>query len=245
MTRPSIAIGLLGLAAIVSAFSFAPRALAQQTAPAPTSPVVVDAGTSPAGAPVARVGIVLPDAQLGQGNSGQNVGEPVRQLIMSYMVGPKLELVPLQAKIAAQIEAEAQAQNCTHVLYASVTQKKAGKGMGSMLGMLGPAASMLPGLGAFGSAGGAMMAGVATQAISVAAMQSAQQDALASLTQTQAGSVKARDEISLTYRFVSVSGAKPPLEDTLKAKAKQNGEDLLGPLVAELANKTVAAALAP
>jgi len=194
--------------------------------------------------PAARIGIVLPKAQLGQGNSGQDVGEPVRQLLISYMSGPRLEVVPLQAKIAAQIDAEAQAQSCTHVLYTSVEQKKAGKGMGSMFGMLGPAASMLPGLGAMGGASSAMIAGVATQAISAAAMQSAQQEAIASLSQAQAGSVKARDEISVTYQFVTVGGAKAPLEETLKAKAEENGQDLLGPLAEQVATKTVTAALA-
>lgn len=195
-------------------------------------------------APTVRIGVVLPEAQLGQGNTGQDVGEPVRQLIMSFMAGPRIELVPLQAKIAAQIDAEAQAQNCTHVLYTSVTQKKGGKGFGSMLGMLAPAASMLPGLGGFGG-NASMIAGVATQVASQAAMQSAQENAMASLTQAQSGSVKARDEISLTYQFVAVGGTKPLIEETLKAKAKENGEDLLRPLVEQVATKTVTAALAP
>jgi hypothetical protein len=224
MKRPYTSIVLIGLAALAG-----PPAQAQDAA-APAASV--------------RIGIVLPKAQLGQGNSGQDVGEPVRQLLMSYMAGPMLELVPLQAKIAAQVDAEAQAQNCTHVLYTSVEQKKAGKGMGGMLGMLGPAASMLPGVGALGG-NASMIAGVATQAISTAAIQSAQQDAIASLSQAQAGSVKARDEISLTYQFVTVGGFKPTLEDTLKAKAKENGEDLLRPLAEQVATKTVSAALAP
>lgn len=195
-------------------------------------------------APTVRIGVVLPEAQLGQGNTGQDVGEPVRQLIMSFMAGPRVELVPLQAKIAAQIDAEAQAQNCTHVLYTSVTQKKGGKSFGSMLGMLAPAASMLPGLGGF-SGNASMIAGVATQVASQAAMQSAQENAMASLTQAQSGSVKARDEISLTYQFVAVGGAKPLIEETLKAKAKENGEDLLRPLVEQVATRTVTVALAP
>lgn len=221
---------LIGLAALTGA-----PALAQDAMPA----------AAPAATPAVRIGIVQPAAQLGQGNTGQDVGEPVRQLILSYMAGPMLELIPLQAKVAAQIQAEAEAQNCTHILLTSVTQKKAGKGFGSMLGMLGPAAAMLPGIGAMGSAGGAMIAGVATQAISTAAMQSAQQDAIASLSQAQAGSVKARDEISLTYQFITVGGGKPTLEETLSAKAKENGEDLLRPLVEQVATKAVNAALAP
>ncbi|MGH8204203.1 MAG: hypothetical protein ACREST_06295, partial [Steroidobacteraceae bacterium] len=60
----------------------------------------------------------------------------------------------------------------------------------------------------------------------------------------QAGSVKARDEISLTYQFVTLGGGKPALEETLKAKAEENGEDLLGPLAEQVATKTVTAALA-
>jgi hypothetical protein len=226
MARQQLLLSVIGLAALTGA-----PALAQNAPPASAAPV--------------RIGIVLPEAQLGQGNSGQDVGEPVRQLIISYMSGPMLELVPLQAKISAQVNAEALQQNCTHVLFTSVEQKKAGKGMGSMLSMFGPAAAMLPGLGAMGGASSAMIAGVATQAMSAAAMQSAQEDAIASLTQAQAGSVKARDEISLTYQFVAVAGGKPVLEETLKAKAKENGEDLLRPLVEQVAEKTVTVALAP
>jgi len=226
MSRHTVFGSIVGLAALAGA-----PALSQDATPAAAVPI--------------RIGIVLPEAQLGQGNTNQDVGEPVRQLIISYMSGPRLELVPLQAKISAQVNAEAQQQNCTHVLYTSVEQKKAGKGMGGMLKAFGPAAAMLPGLGAMGGASSAMIGAVATQAISAAAMQSAQEDAIASLTQAQAGSVKARDEISLTYQFVTVSGGTPVLEATLKAKATENGEDLLRPLVEQVAEKTVTVALAP
>lgn len=224
MSRHSIILSFIGIAALGSAPALA------QDASAPAAPSV-------------RVGIVLPKAQLGQGNTGQDVAAPVRQLIVNYMTGPTLELVQLAALIPAQVDAEARAQNCTHVLYTSVEQKKAGKGMGGLLKAFGPAASMLPGLGAFGSASGAMVAGVATQVVAQAAMQSAQDDAMASLSQAQAGSVKAKDEISLTYQFVTISGEKPPLEATLKAKAKEDGEDLLRPLVEQLATTAVTAAL--
>ena len=127
MARQQVLLSFIGLAALTGA-----PALAQDAPPASAAPV--------------RIGIVLPEAQLGQGNSGQDVGEPVRQLIISYMSGPMLELVPLQAKISAQVNAEAMQQNCTHVLFTSVEQKKGGKGMGSMLSMLGPAAACCPAL---------------------------------------------------------------------------------------------------
>jgi hypothetical protein len=226
MSQQKLGSFLVGFAVLASAPTFSQQSAAMS------------------GAPI-RVGIVLPEAQLGQGNTGQDVSEPVRQLIISYMAGPKLELVTLQSRISAQVNTEAEQQNCAYVLYTSVEQKKAGKGMGSMLGMLGPAASMLPGIGGMAGSSGALIAGAATQAISAAAMQSAQQDAIASLTQAQAGSVKARDQIALTYQFVAVGGSTPLIKETLKAKAKQDGEDLLRPLVEQLAEKTVNAAVAP
>jgi hypothetical protein len=201
--------------------------------------------TAQAPAPTVRIGIVLPKAQLGQGNAGQDVANPVRQLIMSYMAGPVLELVALEARIPAQIEAEARALNCTHVLYTSVEQKKGRGGAGGLLGKMGPMAGMLPGVGALSGAAGAMAAGVASQAIMTAATQSMQEEAMGSLMQAQAGSVKAKDEITLQYQFVTIGGAKPTLEDALRAKADQDGQDLLSPLVEQLATVTVTAALQP
>lgn len=221
MKRSSLLVHLLGMAACTFT-----AAQAQDAAPI-------------------RIGIVLPEAQLGQGTAGQDVAEPVRQLLMSYLAGPRLELIPLQARIAVQVEAEAQQHNCAFLLYTRVEQKKAGKGLGGALKMLGPAASMLPGLGAMGGMGGmGMMAGMAGQVAATAAMQSAQQDAMARLTQAQSGTVKARDEISLTYRFIAVGKSEPELEDTLKAKATENGEDLLRPLAEQVATRTLSTVLA-
>jgi hypothetical protein len=196
-------------------------------------------------APAVRIGIVTPKAQLGQGNAGQDVASPVQQLIMAYMAGPVLELVPLQARIPAQVEAEAKALNCTHVLYTSVEQKKGRGGAGGLLGKMGPMAGMLPGVGQLAGSAGAMAASVAAQTIATAAIESAQQEAMGSLIQVQAGSVKAKDEITLQYQFVTIGGAKPPLADALAAKAKQDGEDLLSPLVEQLATIAVTAALQP
>jgi hypothetical protein len=219
MLRQLIVLSVLGLTAL-----FGVAALAQDAA-----------------GPAVRIGIVLPKAQLGQGNTGQDVANPVRQLITSYMAGPVLTLVPLEARIPAQISAEARAQNCTHILYTAVEQKKGGRGMGGFMSKMAPVAGALPGVGALGGSAAAMAAGVATQVIT----QQAQQEAMDSLTQAQAGSVKARDEIGLHYQLVTVSGAKPVLEDTLTAKAKEDGEDLLTPLVEQLATIAVTAALEP
>lgn len=125
--------------------------------------------------PAARVGIVLPEVQLDRGAVGEEPGEPVRQLIISHMEGPVLELVPLQARIPSKIEAEASSRNCTHLLYTSI-------GQGS-------------------------------------------------------------DEITLTYEFVTIDGARAPLSDTLRSRAGSDGENSLGPLVEQVATIAITAAL--
>ena len=49
----------------------------------------------PAAATKARICLVLPRAQLGQGTSGEDVSEPVRQTMLSYLNGPTTDLVAL------------------------------------------------------------------------------------------------------------------------------------------------------
>ena len=260
MLNQSAVRALVGFAVLCGSALFVAPAISQdaattapaQTTPAPAQPVATPAPgqvattPAPAAAPgTIRVGIVTPKAQLGQGNTGQDVAAPVQQLIMSYMAGPVLELVPLQARVPAQIQAEAQAVGCTHVLYTTVEQKKAKKGLGGLLGAVAPAATLLTGMGAGGDMSAAMMANTASVVMSQAAAQQAQEQALNTLTQAQAGSVKAKDEISLKYQLQTVSGAKPMLEETLTAKAEANGQDLLSPLVEQLATNAVTAVTTP
>ena len=219
--RSSLCLGALAGALL----AFVP-ALAQDDTPAPI-----------------RVGVVMPKAQLGQGNTGQDVAAPVRQLIISYMSGPVLELVPLDSRIAAQVEAEARATNCAYLLYTSVEQKKGKKGIGGLMSKLAPAAGMMTGAASMDSMGSAIAVGAASQMMTQAAMQSAQQEAMDSLMQAQAGTVKKKDEVSLQYQFVTVNGSTPVLEDTLTAKAESDGQDLLSPLVEQLANIAVNTAI--
>ena len=78
MARRYLALSfLLGAALVAPAAAFAQLVVPGAASAAPTAGKV-------------RIGIVLPKAQLGQGNAGQDVANPVRQLIMSYMAGPVL-----------------------------------------------------------------------------------------------------------------------------------------------------------
>jgi hypothetical protein len=212
---------------------------------------IADAGSAAVKSPIAatpvapvvskvRIGIVEPQAQLGQGNTGADVAEPVRQSLVSFLSGPAVELVPLAARIPQQIEAEAAQASCTYVLYTTVTQKAGGKGFSGLLRMMAPVASMLPYAGGMGGSGdGAMVASMAAQAATQAAAQSAQQQAMSQMTHAQAGSIKARDELTLQYQLVRLGDAQPLLNATLKAKAKADGEDLLSPLIEKAAKAVV------
>ena len=63
------------------------------------------------------VGVALPRAQLGQPNGASaDVAEPVRQALMSYLKGPVIEVIALEARIPMQIAAEAKkrvARSCS------------------------------------------------------------------------------------------------------------------------------------
>lgn len=211
-----------------------------------TGPAVRAADDPPSGA--TRVGIVLPKAQLGQGSTGADVAAPVRETLISYLRGPALEIVPLAARIPAQVTAEARAAGCRYVLYTAVAQKGHGSGMGGMFRKLAPMAGMLPMAGSLGGMGGAstaMAAGMVAQTASTMAAQSAADEAMAQMTHAQAGTIKARDEVSVEFKLIdlaSVDPATPVVGETLKATAQADGEDLIGPLLEKVAVSVVDAA---
>ena len=210
------------------------------TAPAASSEVSATATTA-AGAAKSRICLVLPKAQLGQGSSGADVGEPVRQTLIAYLTGPATELVPLDARIPIQIEAEARQAACAYVLYTSVAQKKGG-GFGKFLQAAAPIASMLPGVGGMAGNYGAMMAGqaVATAAASAAA-QSAQQEAMEELTGASHANIKKGDQVTLEYKLIKAGVAEPFAAKSTSAKAGETGEDLLSPLIEQTATEVLTA----
>ncbi|MBK7250211.1 MAG: hypothetical protein IPI06_04855 [Gammaproteobacteria bacterium] len=195
-----------------------------------------------------RIGIVMPKAQLGQGAGGADVAEPVRQTLIAYLSGPATELVPLQARIPIQANTEAQQAGCQYVLYTSVTHKKGGggAGFGRLMGAVAPMAGMVPGLGGLGGSAGAMVASqaaaVAASAAAQAQAQQAQEQAMAALTNASQSQIRKGDQITLEYKLQKPSEAKAAMEKTGKAKATQDGEDLLSPLIEAAATEVLTAA---
>ena len=187
-----------------------------------------------------RICLVLPRAQLGQGSSGADVSEPVRQTMISYLNGPTVELIQLAARIPVQVDAEAQQSACEYVLYTSVVQKKGGGGFGKLLAAAAPIASvasmMVPGVGGMTGNYGAIMAGQAVaSAASAAAAQNAQQEAMEAINGASEQNIKKGDEVTLEYQLTKTGVTEPFATHSSSAKAKAKGEDLLSPLIEQTA----------
>jgi hypothetical protein len=197
------------------------------------------------------IGVALPQVQLGQ---GADAAEPLRQSVMNRLRSPGVELVALTGSTPAEIDADAKSKGCGQVLYTHVEQKRGGGGLFNKLTSL---VSVLPAVAAAGGGGGGGGGGVtglltqsaanaATNAATSAAqkqMQGAQQQMLAApgmagqaLSNVARSSIKRGDNISFDYRLVTVGSTAPLKSDSLHAKADSDGQDVLTPLVEQLAN---------
>jgi outer membrane lipoprotein SlyB len=152
-----------------------------------------------------------------------------------FMNGPAIEIAALDSHIAMQLQAEAQQKQCDYILYSSVAVKHGSSGgFGKFMKMAAPVASMVPMAGMSGGMGGAMAAQAAGAAASAAAM-SAQQQAMNQLAGFN-GQIKQKDDVTVAYQLFPTGQDKAVLENSLKAKAKSDGEDVLTPLIQQTAS---------
>ena len=195
-----------------------------------------------------KICLVLPKAQLGQGSSGADVAEPVRATLTAYLSGPATELVPVTARIPMQIDAEATQLGCAYVLYSAVTQKKGG-GFSKLLGAAAPLAQVMPAMAGMGSMGANYSAIMATQAVATAATtaaaKSAQEEAMEALGGAAKSNIKKGDQITLEYRLVRPGDEKAVATASVVGKAKENGEDLVSPLIEQAATAVLTAITQP
>jgi hypothetical protein len=167
-----------------------------------------------------RIGVVKPEAQMGQGNSGTDVAQPFRMLLVQSLSGPLVELVTLDSMIGIQIDAEARQKGCDYVLHSKITQKIPRKG--GLFSALAPVAvNTVPMAGAAGSA-----AAYEAAVISSSVVQAA----------TEVNStVKAKSTVEVSYKLMRVGATAPMIEKTVSAKAKTDGEDVVAPLLRQAA----------
>jgi len=168
------------------------------------------------------IAIVLPSVHGIEGNA-TDVAASLRDVFVSYVTGPSLQVVPLQARLASQAMEEATHRNCGHVLTVTLSRKHGGGALGRVVGhVAGTASWYVPGGGGVGSAVARGVAIGTAQAVS-----------------ELAASTRAKDEMQMEYRVSSPTGTIElgPTRETRKAKV--DGEDLLTPLVEKAAETIV------
>jgi hypothetical protein len=164
------------------------------------------------------IALPLPSLRGAEGSSTE-LSTTLRELIASFLTGPSLRTIALEARLTDHAIDEAREKTCSSVLLVTLTRKRSsGGGFGRALGeAAGAAAWHLP----YGATA------TATAARGVAMAGSAAVTSMASNT-------RAKDELLLEYRLVS--DARTVVRDGKdSAKAKADGEDLLTPLVERMA----------
>jgi hypothetical protein len=171
---------------------------------------------------------------MGQGNNAQaDLGALIRNAIVLLMSGPTVEITAIDARVPIQVQGELQQKQCDYVLYSSVLVKHSGGGFGKFMKAAGPVSGVIP---VVGMAGG--MAGiVAGQAAAAAAAQTAQQQAINQVAGVNQ-QIKNKDDVTVGYQLFAAGADQttPHLQNTLNGKAKSDGEDVLTPLLLQVAN---------
>ena len=209
MTAPRLRI-----AAALVVFAGGTSAMAHANAQSPSEPVCV--------------AVMLPSVQ-GVEGSATDVATAVRDLFVSYLAGPSIRSIPLDARLPSQAALEAGQKGCGHVLLPSVTKKKrsGGKFGGAMGQAIGTAAWHIPYGGSAGTAAGRAAAIAGAHTVS-----------------NLASETRRKDEITLDYRVGTPESVVNARAISAKAKAKVDGEDLLTPLVERAAQDVLATATA-
>ena len=163
--------------------------------------------------------ICLAPAAVETAPTGVDPVSAVRETFISFLTGPTLTAEPLSARLPSQVREEAKLNGCAFLLFPTIKhERKTGGG-----GLFGKVASEAVQQGAYSVSGstsstvGRVVAGAAAGAATGAASD-------------YASSSRVKDELTLSYRLESASGAAL-LEKSEKRKAKTDGEDLLTPLV--------------
>jgi hypothetical protein len=184
-----------------------------------------------------RIGVAPPDAQLGQGNNaGADFSTPIRNVVVSLMAGPAVEIAPLESHVPLQLQAEAQQKQCDYILYSGVVVKhSSGGGFGKFMKIGSTAASFNPAVMMTKSVGSIVAAQGAAVAASQIAAQQMQQQAVSQLAGFN-GQIKSKDDVTVQYQLITTAQSTSVLQKTLQGKAKSDGEDVLTPLLQQTAN---------
>jgi hypothetical protein len=195
------------------AMASVPRDAAGNDNAAESGAAVAGSATGAKRAGVVRVGVALTKTVAAADYVDPSaLAGAVRNMLASNLNNSALEVVMLEAEQTQGVESEARAKECDYVLYSTVVHKKGGGGGG---------------FGGFLKKSAAIAGGV------VAPVEGNRQGGVA-------GSLKAKDELTLEYKLQR--GADSVVANTLKAKAKSDGDDIISQLAGQAAAAVRAAA---
>lgn len=186
-------------------------------------------GTAATNAPTC-IAIVLPSARGIDGDATQ-FSSSLRDLFMSYLTGPSLRAIELEARLESQALEEARQKDCAYLLLTSVTRKRDdGNGVGRALGRAAGAAAW------YGVPYGGGAAGAAARSAAIAG---------AYAISNMADTTREKDEVTIEFRIGPVETALGVTPRSEKAKARRHGEDLLTPLVEKVSEQVANTVLKP
>ena len=193
--------------------------ISKAAAPQPDSPSA--SATSAKQPGTIRLGLAnVKTGAVGEGISAADLSAAIRNTLGEYLKGTKVEVVPLEAKLASAQAEEAKQKECDFVVHANVSHKKGGGGFGfgKALSMAAPMIPMAGGVGGL----------VASQVISTAISAS-----------SIAGNVKKKDEMTLDLKLQSPTDNSSPLAKQFKVKAKSDGDDIISMIVEQAAQAII------
>ncbi|HYK21940.1 MAG TPA: hypothetical protein VEV42_14465 [Pyrinomonadaceae bacterium] len=196
------------------------------TSPSASTTAETASAATPKKPGVIRIGLIAPTVTMNAGDPAQ-AAEALRNGFANYIKGPNLEVVLISARVPDLAMQEARQSQCDYILTSSMIVKKGG---GSMFGraignIAGSAAGNIP----VGSSAGTAAARSAT----IAGVYTAA---------TIASSIKAKDEVTLAYKLEPLSDSQRSVSNSDKAKASQDGQDVVTGLI-ERASAVIVAAI--
>jgi hypothetical protein len=169
---------------------------------------------------VIRIGLTsVKVSAVGEHLTAADLAAAIQNTLGEYLKGTNIEVVQLESKLSSAVESEARQKECDYILYANVSHKKGGGGFGMLSSMVAQGVSSV-GYGT-GSRVGSVVGQVAAQSIITASTMSA--------------NVKSKDEITLEVKMNAPGGSAAVLTKQAKAKAKSDGEDIITPVVEQIA----------
>lgn len=174
---------------------------------------------------VIRIGLAgVKTGAVGEGVNAADLSAAIQNTLMQYLKVPNVEVITLDARLSSAIDSEAKQKECDYVLFINASHKKGGGGgFGMFSKVLAPAIGAT-GIGHTGSTAGNIAGQAATNAIVSAGSASS--------------NIKSKDEITLDVKMQQPGGA-PLLTKQVKKKASSNGEDIITPLVEQVAQAVV------